>query len=113
MTDLANLHSVKNRFLLRINNQTRGEMIRTFVPTFARDVGRARRLPDGGAELTAGLRLALDEPDAALGEAEGDTGEGGVEAAAEGHPERSEGSRTSSGSFVAPLLRMTADEACA
>ncbi len=37
MTDLANLHSVKNRFVLRINNQTRGEMIRTFVPTFARD----------------------------------------------------------------------------
>ncbi len=37
MTDLANLHSVKNRFLLRINNQTRGEMLRTSVPTFARD----------------------------------------------------------------------------
>jgi len=37
MTDLANRHSVKNRFLLRINNQTRGEMIRTLIPTFARD----------------------------------------------------------------------------
>ena len=37
MTPLANLHSVKNRFLLRINNQTRGDMVRTFVPTFARD----------------------------------------------------------------------------
>ncbi len=37
MTELANLHSVKNRFLLRINNQTGGEMIRTAVPTFARD----------------------------------------------------------------------------
>ena len=38
MTPLANLHSVKNRFLLRINNQTGGELLRTFVPTFARDV---------------------------------------------------------------------------
>jgi GT2 family glycosyltransferase len=38
MSDLANLHSVKNRFLLRINNQTRGECIRTLVPTLARDV---------------------------------------------------------------------------
>ncbi len=37
MTALANLHSVKNRFLLRINNQTGGEMVRTAVPTFARD----------------------------------------------------------------------------
>ena len=38
MTALANLHSVKNRFLLRINNQTAGEFVRTFLPTFARDV---------------------------------------------------------------------------
>ena len=37
MTALANRHSVKNRFLLRINNQTGGELVRTFVPTFARD----------------------------------------------------------------------------
>jgi hypothetical protein len=37
MTALANLHSVKNRFLLRINNQTGGEFARTFLPTFARD----------------------------------------------------------------------------
>ena len=37
MTELANRHSVKNRFLLRINNQTRGELLRTLVPTFARD----------------------------------------------------------------------------
>ena len=37
MTELANRHSVKNRFLLRINNQSGGELVRTFVPTFARD----------------------------------------------------------------------------
>jgi GT2 family glycosyltransferase len=37
MTELANLHSVKNRFLLRINNQSGGELLRTLVPTFARD----------------------------------------------------------------------------
>ena len=34
----ANLHSVKNRFLLRINNQSRDEFFRTLVPTFARDL---------------------------------------------------------------------------
>lgn len=33
-----NMHSVKNRFLLRINNQTAGEALRTFVPTAARDL---------------------------------------------------------------------------
>ena len=38
MSPLANMHSVKNRFLLRINNQTAGELVRTAVPTFARDV---------------------------------------------------------------------------
>jgi GT2 family glycosyltransferase len=38
MTALANMHSVKNRFLLRINNQTAGEAVKTFVPTFARDL---------------------------------------------------------------------------
>lgn len=38
MTALANCHSVKNRFLLRINNQTAGEMWRTLVPTVARDL---------------------------------------------------------------------------
>jgi hypothetical protein len=38
MTPLVNVHSVKNRFLLRINNQTAGEALRTFVPTFVRDV---------------------------------------------------------------------------
>ncbi len=37
MTALANLHSVKNRFVLRINNQTAGECARTLVPTLARD----------------------------------------------------------------------------
>ena len=38
MSAAANFHSVKNRFLLRINNQSAGELLRTFVPTFARDV---------------------------------------------------------------------------
>jgi GT2 family glycosyltransferase len=37
-TPAANLHSVKNRFLLRINNQSAGELWRTLIPTFARDV---------------------------------------------------------------------------
>ena len=38
MSPLANMHSVKNRFLLRINNQTAGELVRTAAPTFARDL---------------------------------------------------------------------------
>jgi hypothetical protein len=38
MTAEANYHSVKNRFLLRINNQSAGEMLATFVPTLARDL---------------------------------------------------------------------------
>lgn len=38
MPAAANLHSVKNRFLLRINNQSRGEFFRTLVPTLARDL---------------------------------------------------------------------------
>jgi GT2 family glycosyltransferase len=37
MTSLANLHSVKNRFLLRVNNQSAGEAFATLVPTLARD----------------------------------------------------------------------------
>jgi len=38
MSAAANLHSVKNRFLLRINNQSPGEFFRTLVPTLARDL---------------------------------------------------------------------------
>jgi GT2 family glycosyltransferase len=38
MTALANLHSVKNRFLLRINNETAGHFLATLVPTLARDL---------------------------------------------------------------------------
>ena len=38
MSPLANMHSVKNRFLLRINNQTAGELVRTAIPTFTRDL---------------------------------------------------------------------------
>jgi GT2 family glycosyltransferase len=38
MTAEANMHSVKNRFLLRINNQTAGEMVATAIPTFGRDL---------------------------------------------------------------------------
>jgi GT2 family glycosyltransferase len=34
----ANRHSVKNRFLLRVNNQTAGEALATAVPTAARDL---------------------------------------------------------------------------
>ncbi|HKD11314.1 MAG TPA: glycosyltransferase family 2 protein [Thermoanaerobaculia bacterium] len=37
MSALVNMHSVKNRFLLRINNQTVGDFLATLVPTFARD----------------------------------------------------------------------------
>jgi GT2 family glycosyltransferase len=37
MTALANMHSVKNRFLLRINNQTPAEALRTLPATLARD----------------------------------------------------------------------------
>lgn len=33
----VNMHSVKNRFLLRINNQSAVHLAATFVPTFARD----------------------------------------------------------------------------
>jgi GT2 family glycosyltransferase len=38
MTALANYHSVKNRFLLRINNQSPGQMLATLVPMLARDL---------------------------------------------------------------------------
>ena len=38
MSALANYHSVKNRFLLRINNQAAGEFVATLVPTLARDL---------------------------------------------------------------------------
>ena len=38
MTALANMHSVKNRFLLRINNQSGGELVRTAIPTLGRDL---------------------------------------------------------------------------
>ncbi len=37
MSALANMHSVKNRFLLRINNETPGHFLLTSVPTLARD----------------------------------------------------------------------------
>lgn len=37
-TAAANLHSVKNRFLLRINNQSTADFWRTLVPTLARDL---------------------------------------------------------------------------
>lgn len=38
MSALVNYHSVKNRWLLRINNQTRAEFWRTALPTLARDL---------------------------------------------------------------------------
>lgn len=37
MSKVINYHSVKNRWLLRINNQTRGEFPRTAIPTLFRD----------------------------------------------------------------------------
>jgi len=37
MSPVANLHSVKNRFLLRVNNAGREHLRRTFARTFARD----------------------------------------------------------------------------
>jgi GT2 family glycosyltransferase len=38
MSPLVNFHSVKNRFLLRINNQSASEAAATLVPTLARDL---------------------------------------------------------------------------
>jgi GT2 family glycosyltransferase len=38
MSALANFHSVKNRFLLRINNQSFVEFVATLPPTLARDL---------------------------------------------------------------------------
>ena len=38
MSAAANFHSVKNRFLLRINNQSREDFFRSLVPTLARDL---------------------------------------------------------------------------
>ena len=38
MSPLVNYHSVKNRFLLRINNQSASDVAATFVPTVARDL---------------------------------------------------------------------------
>jgi hypothetical protein len=37
MSPLVNFHSVKNRFLLRINNQSAADFAATLVPTLARD----------------------------------------------------------------------------
>jgi GT2 family glycosyltransferase len=38
MSPLVNFHSVKNRFLLRINNQSAADAARTLLPTLARDL---------------------------------------------------------------------------
>ncbi len=38
MAPAANYHSVKNRFLLRINNQPAGDIVRNIVPILARDL---------------------------------------------------------------------------
>ena len=79
MSALANMHSVKNRFLLRINNQTAAECARDARADARARPRRPRRLPDGRAHLAAGVRLAVEEPEAALGEAAGDPGEGASE----------------------------------
>jgi GT2 family glycosyltransferase len=39
MPAMVNLHSLKNRYLLRIYHQTAGNLARTLLPTLARDVG--------------------------------------------------------------------------
>jgi GT2 family glycosyltransferase len=39
MPAAVNLHSLKNRYLLRIYHQTGGNLVRTFLPTLARDLG--------------------------------------------------------------------------
>jgi hypothetical protein len=38
MSAPANFHSVKNRFLLRINNQSARDFARTLLPTLGRDL---------------------------------------------------------------------------
>jgi len=38
MAPAANYHSVKNRFLLRINNQAAGDIVRNIFPILARDL---------------------------------------------------------------------------
>jgi hypothetical protein len=38
MSASANMHSVKNRFLLRINNENPGHFAATLVPTLLRDL---------------------------------------------------------------------------
>ena len=38
MSPLVNYHSVKNRFLLRINNQSASDLVATLLPTLARDL---------------------------------------------------------------------------
>jgi GT2 family glycosyltransferase len=38
MSPVANLHSVKNRFLLRVNNAGKEHLRATFLPTFLRDL---------------------------------------------------------------------------
>ncbi len=38
MPAAVNLHSLKNRYLLRLYHQTAGNLLRTFVPTLARDL---------------------------------------------------------------------------
>ena len=76
MSALANMHSVKNRFLLRINNQTAAQALATCVPTLARDLVVLGACLTVERTLAAGVRVAVAEPEAALGEAEGDPGEG-------------------------------------
>lgn len=38
MPAAVNLHSLKNRYLLRLYHQTAGNLLRTFLPTLVRDI---------------------------------------------------------------------------
>ena len=66
MSPLVNYHSVKNRFLLRINNQTPRDFAVTLLPTLARDVIVLGRLSDGRALVAPRLPLALAQPETPL-----------------------------------------------
>ena len=72
MSAAANLHSVKNRFLLRINNAGKEHLAATFARTFVRDLVVVGRVPHGGAQLAAGPPLARGEPHAPSREARRD-----------------------------------------
>ena len=62
MPAAVNLHSLKNRYLLRIYHQTAGNLLRTFFPTLARDLAALGWVAAAGALVARRLRLALAPP---------------------------------------------------